>query len=103
MFCSAGELSCPSRKKAASAGRGKKVPVVPDKCALNALTAPSADDPKDPKLCNETEKIGLAMQDLDRLATFKRRTLDPESIWICEQLELAWQALRGQTTAGRGQ
>jgi ParB-like nuclease domain len=48
--------------------RGKKVPVVPDKCALDALTAPSAHDPEDPKLCNETEKIGLAMQDFDRLA-----------------------------------
>jgi hypothetical protein len=83
--------------------RGKKVPVVPDKCALDALSAPSAHDPEDPKLGNETEKIGLAMQDLDRLATFKRRTLDPEAIWICEQLELAWQALRGHTTAGRGQ
>jgi ParB-like nuclease family protein len=48
--------------------RGKKVPVVPDKCALDALTAPSAHDPEDPKLGNETEKIGLAMQDLDWLA-----------------------------------
>jgi hypothetical protein len=26
----------------------------------------------------------------------------PEAIWVCEQLELAWEALRGQTTAGRG-
>jgi hypothetical protein len=47
--------------------RGKKVPVVPDNCALEALTALSAHDAEDPKLCNETEKIGLAMQDLDRL------------------------------------
>jgi hypothetical protein len=47
--------------------RGKKVSVVPDNCALDALTAPSAHDAEDPKLCNETEKIGLAMQDLDRL------------------------------------
>jgi hypothetical protein len=37
------------------------------------------------------------VQDLDRLAKFKRRTLDPEAIWVCEQLELAWEALRGQT------
>jgi hypothetical protein len=95
--------------------RAKKVPVLPDKCAVDALaklpvgkqrrsekvaiTAPGAHDPEDPKLSNETEKIGLAMQDLDRLATFKRRTLDSEAIWICEQLELAWQALRGQTIA----
>jgi hypothetical protein len=53
-------------------------------------------------MSNGTEKIGLAMQGLDRLATFKRRTLDSEAIWICEQLELAWQALRRQTIAGRG-
>jgi hypothetical protein len=106
--------------------RAKKVPVLPDKCAVDALaklrvgkqrslaeaaktsekvaiTAPSAHYPEDPKLSNETENIGLAMQDLDRLATFKRQTLDSEAIWICEQLELAWQALRGQTIAGRGQ
>jgi hypothetical protein len=38
-------------------------------------------------MSNGTEKIGLAMQDLDRLATFKRRTIDSEAIWICEQLE----------------
>ena len=42
--------------------------MVPDKCALDALTAPSAHDPENPKLGNETEKIGSAMQDLDRLA-----------------------------------
>jgi hypothetical protein len=105
--------------------RAKKVPVLPDKCAVDALaklpvqkqrnlaevakasqkvaiTAPSAHDLEDPKLSNGTEKIGLAMQDHDRLATFKRRTLDSEAIWICEQLELAWQALRRQTIAGRG-
>ena len=103
-----------------NAVRAKKVPVLPDKCAVHALaklpvekqrslaeaakasekvpiTAPSAHDPEDPKMSNGTEKIGLAMQDLDRLATFKRRTLDSEAIWICEQLELAWQALRRQT------
>jgi hypothetical protein len=65
---------------------------------VSAITAHSACDPEDPKMSNGTE---LAMQDLDRLATFKRRTLDPEAIWLCEQLELAWQALRGQTIAGR--
>jgi len=103
-----------------NAVRAKKVPVLPDKCAVHALaklpvekqrslaeaakasekvpiTAPSAHDPEDPKMSNGTEKIGLAMQDLDRLATFKRRTLDSEAIWICGQLELAWQALRRQT------
>jgi len=67
-----------------------------------AIAAPSAHDPGDSKISNGTEKIGLAMQDFDRLATFKRRTLDSEAIWICEQLELAWQALRRQTIAGRG-
>jgi hypothetical protein len=29
-------------------------------------------------MSNGTEKIGLAMQDFDRLATFKRRTLDSD-------------------------
>jgi hypothetical protein len=101
--------------------RAKKVPVLPDKCAVDALaklpvekqrslaeaakrgekvsaiTAPSAHDPENPKMSNGTEEIGLAVQDLDRLAKFKRRTLDPEAIWVCEQLELAWEALRGQT------
>ena len=66
------------------------------------ISAPNAHDPEDPEMSNGTEKIGLAMQGLDRLATFKRRTLYSEAIWICEQLELAWQALRRQTIAGRG-
>jgi hypothetical protein len=92
-----------AKKRTVESDAVQKVPVLPDKCAFDALAAPSAHDSEDPKLCNETEKIGLAMQDLDRLATFKRRTLDPEAIWICDQLELAWQALRGQTAAGRGQ
>jgi hypothetical protein len=83
------------------AGRAKKVPELPDKCAVDALAklpaekqrslaeaaetsekiaiaAPSAHDPADPKMSNGTEKIGLAMQDFDRLATFKRRTLDSD-------------------------
>jgi ParB family chromosome partitioning protein len=77
------------RSLAEAAKRGEKV---------SAITAHSACDPEDPKMSNGPE---LAMQDLDRLATFKRRTLDPEAIWLCEQLELAWQALRGQTIAGR--
>ena len=46
-----------------------------------AIGAPSAHDPGDSKISNGTEKIGLAMQDFDRLATFKRRTLDSEAIW----------------------
>jgi ParB/RepB/Spo0J family partition protein len=80
------------RSLAEAAKRGEKV---------SAITALSAHDPEDPKKSNGTEEIELAMQDLDRLATFKRRTLDPEAVWVCEQLELAWHALRGQTIAGR--
>jgi hypothetical protein len=34
------------------------------------------------------------MQDFDRLAKFKRRTVEREAVWVCEQLELAWCALR---------
>jgi hypothetical protein len=73
------------RSLAEAAKRGEKV---------SAIAAPSAHDPGDPKMSGGTEKIELAFQDLDRLATFKRRTLDPEAVWVCQQLELAWYALR---------
>jgi len=51
---------------------------------VSAITARSARD-----------RDRLAMQDLDRLAKFKRRTVDPDAIWVCEQLESAWSALPG--------
>jgi hypothetical protein len=51
---------------------------------VSAITARSARD-----------RDRLAMQDLDRLVKFKRRTVDPDAIWVCEQLESAWSALPG--------
>jgi hypothetical protein len=59
-----------------------------------ADTQPSACDPEAPKMSDVTEEIELPMQDIDRLAKFKRRTVDREAVWVCEQLELAWSALR---------
>jgi hypothetical protein len=44
-----------------------------------------------------TKGIELPMPDFDRLAKFKRRIVEREAVWVCEQLELAWGALRGQT------
>jgi len=57
------------------------------------ITAHSACDPEAPEMSDGTEEIELPMPDFDRLAKFKRRTVDPEAVWICEQLELAWSAL----------
>jgi hypothetical protein len=51
-------------------------------------------DPEASKMSDGTEEIELPMQDFDRLAKFKRRTVDSEAVWVCEQLELAWSALR---------
>jgi hypothetical protein len=73
------------RSLAEAAKRGEKV---------SAVAARSAHDPEAPKMSDGTETIELAIQDLDRLATFKRRSLDPEAVWVCEQLGLAWCALR---------
>jgi hypothetical protein len=64
--------------------------------------AANACDPEAPKMSDGTEEIESPIQDIDRLAKFKRRTVDREAVWVCEQLELAWQALRRQTIAGRG-
>ena len=63
------------RSLAEAAKRGEKV---------SAITAHSGCDPETPK------------QDIDRLAKFKRRTVDREAVWVCEQLELAWCALLGE-------
>jgi hypothetical protein len=62
--------------------RSKKVAV---------LTAHSDCDPEAAKM---TEGIELPMPDFDRLAKFKRRIVEREAVWVCEQLELAWSALR---------
>jgi hypothetical protein len=70
------------RSLAEAAKRGEKV---------SAITAHSACDPEAPKMSNGTEE---PMQDFDRLAKFKRRIVDSEAVWVCEQLGLAWSALR---------
>jgi hypothetical protein len=54
----------------------------------------SASDPEAPKMSVGTEEIELPMQDFDRLAKFKRRTVDRDAVWVAEQLELSWCALR---------
>jgi hypothetical protein len=54
---------------------------------VSAITAHSACDPEAPKMSDGTE-------DFDRLAKFKRRAVDREAVWVAEQLELAWCALR---------
>jgi hypothetical protein len=79
------------RSLAEAAKRGEKV---------SAITAHRACDSEATKMSDGTEE--MPMQDIDRLAKFKRRTVDREAVWVCEQLELAWQALRRQTIAGRG-
>jgi hypothetical protein len=61
---------------------------------VSAITAHSACDPEAPKMSDGTEEIEVPMQDFDRLAKFKRRTVDREAVWVAEQLELAWCALR---------
>jgi hypothetical protein len=40
-----------------------------------------------------TEGIELQMPDFNRLAKFKRRIVEREAVWVCEQLELAGSAL----------
>jgi hypothetical protein len=61
---------------------------------VSAITAHSACDPEAPKMSDGTEEIEVPMQDFDRLAKFKRRAVDSEAVWVVEQLELAWCALR---------
>ena len=45
----------------------------------------------------ENRELSDVLHDRERLARFKRLMVHPEAIWVCEQLELAWEALRGQT------
>jgi hypothetical protein len=61
---------------------------------VSAITAHRACDPEAPKMSDGTEEIEVPMQDFDRLAKFKRRAVDSEAVWVVEQLELAWCALR---------
>jgi hypothetical protein len=61
---------------------------------VTAITAHSACDSEAAKMTDGTEGIELPMPDFDRLAKFKRRTVDREAVWVCEQLQLAWSALR---------
>jgi hypothetical protein len=72
------------RSLAEAAKKGEKVSAV---IALNAC------DPE-ANMSDGREEIELPMQDFDRLAKFKRRTVDREALWVAEQLELAWCALR---------
>jgi ParB-like chromosome segregation protein Spo0J len=84
------------RRLADAAQRGEKV---------SAIIGHSACDPEAPKMSDATQEIELPMQDFDRLAKFKRRIVDREAVWVCEQLELAWRALRdhGRTFRPRRQ
>jgi ParB-like chromosome segregation protein Spo0J len=68
---------------------------------VSAITAHSACDPEAPEMSAGTEEIELPMQDFDRLAKFKRRTVDREVLWVAEQLELAWCALRDRARSFR--
>jgi hypothetical protein len=68
---------------------------------VSTITAHGACDPEAPKMIDGTEDIELPMQDLDRLAKFKRNTLNPEALWVCEQLDLAWRALRDRGRISR--
>jgi hypothetical protein len=61
---------------------------------VSAITAHGACDPEGPKMSDGPEEIEVPMQDFDRLAKFKRRAVDSEAVWVVEQLELAWCALR---------
>jgi hypothetical protein len=45
----------------------------------------------------ENRELSDVVHDRERLARFKRLMVQPEAIWVWEQLELAWEALRGQT------
>ena len=57
---------------------------------VSAITARSACDSGATKMSDGTEE--MPMQDFDRLAKFKRRIVEREAVWVCEQLELAWCA-----------
>jgi hypothetical protein len=74
--------------------KARAITVMAPPAGARADTQPGACDPEAPKMSDVTEEIELPMQDFDRLAKFKRRTVDREAIWVCEQLELAWCALR---------
>jgi hypothetical protein len=73
------------RSIAEAAKRGEQV---------SAISACKACDAEAAKISDGTQDVELTIQDLDRLATFKGRAIDPEAVWVCEQLELAWCALR---------
>jgi ParB-like chromosome segregation protein Spo0J len=73
------------RSIAEAAKRGEQV---------SAISACKACDAEAAKIRDGTQDVELTIQNLDRLATFKGRTIDPEAVWVCEQLELAWCALR---------
>jgi hypothetical protein len=64
------------------------------KSAPKSKPAATSCDPEAPKMSDGTEEIESPMQDFDRLAKFKRRIVDREAVWVCEQLELAWSDLR---------
>jgi hypothetical protein len=74
--------------------KARAITVMAPPAEARADTQPSACDPEAPKMSDMTEEIELPMQDFDRLAKFKRRTVEREAVWVCEQLELAWCALR---------
>jgi hypothetical protein len=77
--------------KPAKKSKSKSAPKSKPAATSHEITAHSACDSEAPKMSGETEE--MPMPDFDRLAKFKRRTVDPEAVWICEQLELAWSAL----------
>jgi ParB family chromosome partitioning protein len=73
------------RSIAEAAKRGEQV---------SAISACKACDAEAAKSSDGTQDVELTIQDLDRLATFRGRSIDPDAVWVCEQLELAWCALR---------
>jgi ParB-like chromosome segregation protein Spo0J len=79
------------RSLAEAAKRGEQV---------SAISARNACDAEALKISDGTQDIEFTIQNLDRLARFKGRTIDPEAVWVCEQLELGWHALRSQTLSG---
>jgi hypothetical protein len=87
----------------AEKSKSKSAPKSKPAATSHEITARSACDPEAPEMSDGTEEIELPMQDFDRLAKFKRRTVDPEAVWVCEQLELAWSALRDRGRISRPQ
>jgi hypothetical protein len=80
--------------KPAKKSKSKSAPKSKAAATSHETTAHSACEPEAPKMSAGAEEIELPMRDFDRLAKFKRRIVEREAVWVCEQLELAWCALR---------